>query len=66
MIVDSSNPLQLNEFPASKLMPEWLIFLELACASIAMGLWYFLPQVGGWPLVLAIRVRENETQTITL
>ena len=34
--------------------PIWLRYLDLACATLATGLWFALPQIGAWPLVVAL------------
>ena len=34
--------------------PTWLPYLDLACATLATGLWFALPQIGAWPLVVAL------------
>lgn len=33
---------------------RWLPGLDLTCVSLASALWYLLPQVGPWPLFLAL------------
>jgi hypothetical protein len=38
----------------SKVLPVWLPYLDLACATVAGGIWYAFPQVGPWPLVLTL------------
>jgi len=35
-------------------VPGWFPYLDLACVSVAGGLWYAFPCVGPWPLVLAL------------
>jgi len=35
-------------------LPSWLPYLDLACAAAAGALWYALPQLGPWPLWLAL------------
>ena len=34
--------------------PTWLPYLDLACTTLATGLWFALPQIGAWPLVVAL------------
>lgn len=38
----------------TKAIPNWLSYLDLAAAALAGALWYALPQLGAWPLVLAL------------
>ncbi len=38
----------------TKTIPIWLSYLDLAAAALAGALWYALPQLGAWPLVLAL------------
>jgi O-antigen ligase len=35
-------------------MPDWFLYLDVACAAIAGATWYVFPQAGPWPLVLAL------------
>jgi hypothetical protein len=35
-------------------VPAWFPYADLACAAVAGGLWYALPQIGPWPLILAL------------
>jgi O-antigen ligase len=35
-------------------VPGWFPYLDLACVAAAGALWYAFPQVGAWPLVLAL------------
>jgi hypothetical protein len=37
-----------------KTIPIWLSYLDLASAAVAGALWCALPQLGSWPLVLAL------------
>jgi tetratricopeptide (TPR) repeat protein len=32
----------------------WLPYLDLICVTMAGGLWYALPNIGAWPLILAL------------
>jgi O-antigen ligase len=38
----------------TKEVPIWLSYLDLACAALAGALWYALPQLGPWPLAVAV------------
>jgi O-antigen ligase len=38
----------------TKTAPNWLSYLDLACAALAGALWYAFPLAGPWPLVLAL------------
>jgi hypothetical protein len=38
-------------------VPDWLIYLDLACVTIAGGLWYAFPGLGPWPLLVALLPR---------
>ena len=35
-------------------VPRWILYLDLACTTLAAILWFALPQIGAWPLVLAL------------
>ncbi len=38
----------------TEVAPDWLCYLDLACALVAGGIWYVLPGAGPWPLLLAL------------
>ena len=38
----------------SRAVPGWLPYVDLVCAIVAGGLWYARPQLGAWPLALAL------------
>ncbi len=38
----------------AKSVPGWLPYLDLACATVAGGVWYAFSQAGPWPLALAL------------
>ena len=42
----------MTDYPRG--VPRWIQFLDLACATLAGVLWFTLPQIGAWPLVLAL------------
>lgn len=36
-------------------LPKWLFFyFDLGCALVAGGLWYLLPELGAWPLLIGL------------
>lgn len=39
---------------AERRIPEWLALADLVCAILAGALWFAVPQIGPWPLVLAL------------
>jgi len=39
---------------SSRDLPTWIPYLDLTCTTIATVLWFALPQIGAWPLVLAL------------
>ena len=41
-------------YDSSRDVPTWMPYLDLTCATIATVLWFALPQIGAWPLVLAL------------
>lgn len=38
-------------------MPPWFALVELAAAALASALWYLLPGIGAWPLLIALLPR---------
>jgi O-antigen ligase len=41
-------------YDSSRDVPTWIPYFDLTCATIATVLWFALPQIGAWPLVLAL------------
>jgi O-antigen ligase len=39
---------------SSRDIPSWIPYLELTCAALATVIWFILPQIGAWPLVLVL------------
>jgi hypothetical protein len=39
---------------SSRDVPSWIPYLDLTCTTLATVLWFVLPQIGAWPLVLAL------------
>lgn len=39
---------------SAKDVPPWIPYLDLTCATLVTALWFALPQIGAWPLVLAL------------
>jgi len=37
-----------------RVLPHWFPYLDLGCVVLAGALWYALPQVGPWPLLLGL------------
>ena len=39
---------------SSRDVPSWIEYLDLTCATLATVMWFVLPQIGAWPLILAL------------